>query len=187
MTNTYKNIASLLFIIFLFCNNTYSNNSTQDFEKLKKFEKVEKFEKVVITSDSFVLDYQKGYAVYSKNVDLSQVNKKLHADNLCFYFDKKQLPISNKASGQLRLITAFNNSRTPVIYTETHVNRPIKAMADMIKFDPISNKVIFEKNAFIEQNNKILSSELVYYDLKKEIVYMPKINKQRSKLLLGAL
>lgn len=181
MTHTYKNIASLLFIIFFFCNDTYSNNSAQNLGNLKKLETV------VITSDSFILDYQQGYAVYSKNVDLSQVNKKLHADNLCFYFDKKQLPISNKASGQLRLITAFNNSRTPVIYTETHVNRPIKAMADMIKFDPKSNKVIFEKNAFIEQNNKILSSELVYYDLTKEIVYMPKINKQRSKLLLGAL
>jgi lipopolysaccharide export system protein LptA len=58
------------------------------------------------------------------------------------------------------------------------------AKADTMKFEAINNKIILEKNAIIEQNNRILTSELLYYDLKQEIAYMPKVNNQRSKIIL---
>ncbi|MBP9721664.1 MAG: lipopolysaccharide transport periplasmic protein LptA [Gammaproteobacteria bacterium] len=138
-------------------------------------------EPVVITADYFTIDYINGYALYSKKVHLTQATRSLSSDNIIVYFNK-----SNK-NDSVKLITASNNTKRPVTYTEkSSKNQPIVAMADIIKFDPVANKLIFEKNAHIEQNNRTLSSQLIYYDLEKETAYMPKINQQRTKLILGS-
>ena len=135
-------------------------------------------EPIVITADSFTLDYANGYAVYTNNVAVNRANKQLTSDNLFIYFNN-----AGTESAKFKSIVATSNKNHIVRFTDNN----LLATSGIIKYEPSAdgNKITLEKNAIIEQNNKKLISELLYYDLKKEVAYMPKINNQRSKIILG--
>lgn len=161
---------------------------------------------IVINSGNFTIDYTNGYALYSKNVVLNQDDKNLQSDDLYIYFetDSKNKKInSTQPNTSIKTIVATSkNQINPVVYTQkvnskNNFKSKVKnnsknsgqnimlAKAEIIKFNTVDNKIILEKNATIEQNNKTLTSELIHYDLKNEIAYMPKVNNQRSKIVLG--
>lgn len=150
---------------------------------------------ITINSEGFTIDYANGYAVYSKNVVLNQSDKTLTSDNLYIYFEKNnKINKNTKNNSSIKTIIATSaDHNQPVVYKQNVTNKKTKnnsdknfmvAKADTMKFEAINNKIILEKNAIIEQNNRILTSELLYYDLKQEIAYMPKVNNQRSKIIL---
>ena len=42
-----------------------------------------------------------------------------------------------------------------------------------------------EQNATIRQGDKELNSELIDYDIKKQVAHMPKIQNRRTKITIG--
>ncbi len=172
----------LLGLIITCCNlTTYGSNAVKNNDA-----------PLVITADSFTLDYANGYAVYTDHVAVNQSNRQLKSDNLFIYFDKKADNSSTQKDNKFKSIIATTKDlNNPVVFLERNINDSnsisLVATAGIIKYEPgvNTNKLTLEKNAIIQQNNKKLISELLYYDLKNEIAYMPKVKNQRSKIILG--
>lgn len=147
---------------------------------------------IEITSDNLHINYKQGYLVYKNNVKLNQENKHLLSDNIYIHF-KNNSKNNNKIT-EIIAVNNFNrnNNQKPVEYIEqdiknnqTKYSKYTKATANKIKFDPNINKITLEGNAIIEQDNKILTSELLFYDIKKELAYMPKTNNTRTKIIVS--
>ena len=183
--NQINSLSIALFSIVLFLSNYTTYGSVKNNNNN---------EPIVITADSFTLDYNSGYAVYTDHVAVNQANRELKSDNLFIYFDKKTSEQQPQKTSKLKSLVATMhdiNKNKPVVYLEKNLQDSnlisLFASAGTIKYEPglNTNKLTLEKNAIIQQNNKKLMSELLYYDLKNEVAYMPKIKNQRSKIILG--
>jgi lipopolysaccharide transport protein LptA len=159
-----------------------------------------------ITSSSFEMDYQQGYALYNGQVTLNQGTRSLTSDQLYVYFDSKtkdtpdtpaetiqphfQNIQSNdnniKETNKIKEIKALGIN-TPVTYSEQLQKQEgkLSAKASIMKFSPKESLLTLEKQALIEQNGRRLTSELLHYNTKTEVAYTPKLKNQRTKVILG--
>lgn len=149
---------------------------------------------VVVTADTFEIDYKNHYAAYSNNVELNQGSKKLTSDKLQIYFVNnkiKSVVATSIQSGltELKELKEKQNHRL-VNYFEKIDNMAkqestMQARAKKITYDPNINKIILEQSATIKQGDKELNSELINYDMKKQVAHMPKIQNRRTKITIG--
>jgi lipopolysaccharide transport protein LptA len=134
---------------------------------------------LTVTADNFFIDYKKNYGVYTDNVQVSQQNKNLVADHVYIYFNNKEVKeiiAKNKKS---------SHAQVKYLEKKTQNNKTIIAEADTIIFHPITNRITLKGNAKINQDNKTLTSALIYYDVSKDIAYLPKTLNNKQTLIIG--
>lgn len=143
-------------------------------------------ENIIITSDKFEINYLSGHAVYKGNVELKQGSRKLNAHSLYVYFEsnnqnttKSTVDKAENLSHNLSIkeIEAIGEPATYQEQLKTKQNI-IQAQALIMKFTPRINLVTLQDNAIIKQDGKILTSDLLHYNIKTEIAYS--LNKKIS-------
>ena len=139
-------------------------------------------EPITIVADTFEIDYKNHYAVYSKNVELNQGSRKMNSDNLHIYF------VNNKVTSVIATSKPQEKQNLGLVSYFEKMDKQESAMqakAKKFTYDPNINKIILEQNATIKQGDKELNSELIDYDIKKQVAHMPKIQNRRTKITIG--
>ena len=96
---------------------------------------------VEITADKFVADEAKGVSVFNGNVHVVRGKDELKADKVVIKFDKKRQPTLYTATGHAQAKLGIKGKR-------------YFAKGETLIYNPIAQKYIIRKNAFLQEVNK---------------------------------
>ena len=115
---------------------------------------------IQIESNRAVRDEKAGTMIYIGNVELVQGSLKMLADRLEIYI---------KDDNKVERIVAYG---TPAyVEQQPSADKPvIKARGDTIRYFVLQEKLELEKNASVDQDGSIVTSHLIEYYIKDEIV-----------------
>lgn len=115
---------------------------------------------IQIESDRAVRNEKDGTTVYVGNVELTQGSLLMRAD---------RLEIFNNPKKDLERVVIYG--KPAYVEQRPAANKPvIKARANTIRYFVIEEKLVMEKNASVDQDGSVVTSDTIVYFIKDEVV-----------------
>ena len=114
-------------------------------------------EKILIHADSMKLDVNTGSSVYRGNVSFTQGKIEIYGDTVTI----------NSKNGSIKEVKIKGN---PARYSDTSQNNHILAESTNMDYSVDDNKLNMQGKARLEQGDRVVQSENILYDTKKQII-----------------
>lgn len=114
-------------------------------------------EQILIHADSMKLDVNTGSSVYRGNVSFTQGKIEIYGDTVTV----------NSKNGSINEVKIEGN---PARYSDTSQNNHILAESARMDYSVNDNKLNMQGNAKLEQGDRVVQSENILYDTKKQII-----------------
>lgn len=132
-------------------------------------------EKLFITADTTIYNYKTGLNIYAGHVKVDQGTTHIVAD---------RLTTRTNLQHKIREAIAYGEKEQAHYWTIPKLgDEPLHAKAKIIKFYPIDDNVILEKNVLVKQKENSFQGELIVYNMDEQTITVPATKTGRAVIV----